>query len=69
MALSPEGLARFAGIYSQEFSETLTQDEVEYKARMLLNLYLAIYRSPLEVAKQQLSDEEVPYDKDKLEVP
>lgn len=45
-------LDRFKSIYSEEFNETLSEEDVERKARMLLNLYLAIYGSVLDVVKE-----------------
>ena len=53
MAPSPEALALFAEHYNQVFGEQLTTEEVERKARMLLNLYIAVYRTPLEEARVQ----------------
>ena len=58
MAPSAEGLARFAEIFFQEFSQHLNQEEVERKARTLLNLYLAVYESPIAAVKTQLLTEE-----------
>lgn len=53
MSLSNEGLTHFAELYKNEFAEDLTPEDLERKARTLINLYIAIYSSPLEVVKSQ----------------
>lgn len=49
-------LDRFKSIYTEEFNETLSEEDAERKSRMLLNLYLAIYGSVLDIAKEVSSD-------------
>lgn len=53
MAPTAEGLIQFAELFKQEFGEELSQEEIEQRARAVLNLYIAIYRTPLEVAEVQ----------------
>ena len=45
-------LDRFKGIYLDEFGENLSDEDAERKARLVLNLYLAVYRSVLDVIKE-----------------
>jgi hypothetical protein len=45
-------LEKFRSIYLDEFGDSLSDEEAERKARMLLNLYLAVYRSVVEVIKE-----------------
>lgn len=52
MSLSETSLLEFKLLYNKEFGEELNQDDLERKARMVSNLYLAIYQSPLEVIKE-----------------
>ncbi len=44
MAVSERSLAKFHDIYKREFGKDLARDELERKARTLLNLYLSVYR-------------------------
>ena len=46
----------FQTVYVQEFGESLDEDELERKARFLLNLYRIIYRSPVEAIQQDESN-------------
>lgn len=62
MSIPPKGLASFAELYKKEFAEDLTPEDLDRKARLLRNLYMAIYESPLEVAKQQLIAEQDSHD-------
>lgn len=45
-------LDRFKQIYRDEFGEDLSPDEAEGKARMLVQLYLALYRSVVDVVRE-----------------
>ncbi len=44
MAVSERSLAKFHDIYKWEFGKDLSQEDLERKARTLLNLYLSVYR-------------------------
>lgn len=60
MSLSEKSLLEFNRLHQEEFGETLNQDDLERKARMVRNLYIAIYRSPVEAIKaveERLSEE------------
>ena len=52
MSLSEKSLLEFSRLYEEEFGERLNQDDLERKARMVRNLYIAIYRSPVEAIKE-----------------
>jgi len=43
---------RFKKIYLDEFGEHLSDEDAERKARLVHNLYLALYRSAREVIKE-----------------
>jgi hypothetical protein len=45
-------LDRFKKIYLDEFGEDLSDEDAERKARLVLNLYLAVYRSAREVIEE-----------------
>lgn len=49
-------LEKFKQIYFETFEEHLSDEEVERKARLLVNLYLAVYRSPAEAADKESAD-------------
>ena len=55
MSASKEGLDQFRAIYSREFGEELSTEDADRKARLLLNLYIAIYRSPIELIREDLT--------------
>ena len=59
MGPSIEGLARFAELYSQTFGEQLTPAENEHKARLILNLYIAVYGSMSGIIKSPLTEDSV----------
>jgi len=42
----------FRTAYMQEYGESLSENDLERKARFLLNLYRTIYRSPVEAIRQ-----------------
>lgn len=52
MSVSPAGLKSFKTLYQKQCGEELNEEELERKARLLLNLYLAIYQSPVETIRQ-----------------
>lgn len=39
-------------LYQAEFGENLSQEDIERKARMLLNLYLSVYTSVVDVVHE-----------------
>lgn len=47
MAISDSTLERFRVIYEERYAESLTDMELGRKARMLLNLYVSVYGSPV----------------------
>jgi hypothetical protein len=52
-------LDRFKSIYYDEFRKDLSDEDAERKARRLLNLYLAVYSSVVNVVHEvQLEKEE-----------
>jgi len=55
--LSKKSLDEFYSLYKEEFNEDLTQDDLERKARMLLNLSVSLYSSASNAVRQvQLTD-------------
>jgi hypothetical protein len=52
MLITKESLSKFRDIYSIEFSEELSDEDADRKARFLLNLFTAIYRSPVELIRE-----------------
>jgi hypothetical protein len=56
--LSAEKLDEFRRLYKAEFGAELEQDDLERKARTLLNLYISLYSSASDAARQvQLTEE------------
>lgn len=52
-------LEKFKSIYRDEFKEDLSDEDAERKARMLLNLYLSVYTSVVDVVHEvQLTEED-----------
>lgn len=49
---SQDSLNGFHAIYEREFGEVLSQGNAERKARMLLSLYVAVYRSIHDVMQE-----------------
>ena len=49
--LSQESLDEFGKSYEFEFGANLAHGDLERKTRMLLNLYKAVYGSPVEIVK------------------
>jgi hypothetical protein len=45
-------LERFKKIYLDEFGEHLSEEDAERKSRALVNLYLAVYRSVVDVIRE-----------------
>ena len=50
--ISQDSLDCFVGLHRTEFAEDLTQEEAERSARTLLNLYSAVYQSPVDVVRE-----------------
>lgn len=50
--LSLQSLDNFRMLYQAEFGENLSQEDIERKARMLLNLYLSVYTSVVDVVHE-----------------
>jgi hypothetical protein len=48
-----QSLDKFRELYKSEFGEDLNQDDLERKAHMLTALYRAVYRSPVEIAREE----------------
>ncbi|CAN5693368.1 hypothetical protein BH11PAT2_BH11PAT2_04780 [soil metagenome] len=53
MAISSKSLERFRAIYESQYGKILTDEELDRKARMLLNLYKAIYGKPIKRRKRK----------------
>ena len=51
-------LEKFKSIYRDEFNEDLSDEDAERKARMLLNLYLTVYTSVVNIVREvQLTED------------
>lgn len=46
-------LETFRQIYLQHFGEELTEEETEWRARKLLNLYLVVYGNPVDIVQEE----------------
>lgn len=57
MLISKDSLEQFKAIYTSEFGEDLNDIDLEEKARMLLNVFTAIYRSPIDLVRDDTNQE------------
>lgn len=52
MSASKESLREFQALYRTKFGEELSDKDLDRKARLLLNLYIAIYKSPIDIIRK-----------------
>jgi hypothetical protein len=48
-----QSLAKFREMYNSEFGEELNEDDLERKARLVLALYSSVYRSLVEIVREE----------------